>query len=668
MRTFGFNKNTVFNWNEQAYKTVRINADSSVVIERLNDGQISVVQQDQLLKDYSKGRLVGNDEINTADNNRLTNQVFSRPLDDLPEKTKLEAKRRKHYIEAIYRDRQPIFTQEYLAPLISEAAIEIGDKTPPHVTTVYRWHKKYLTYRDTRSFIPRTDLRGSRGRKQNPIVYEILADVIQQLFESSPQTKKVDVYDELVWRVSQENKKLFEHEQLAMPSKRTVERLMSSIEVYDLMTLKKGKQAADKFFRLVKHKTITTRILERVEVDHTPLDLFLIDERTQLPLGRPTLTFIIDHFSRMILGYYISYQNPSTAAVMGAFTHAILPKETPPLAIPNLRVEHQWVCHGVPDLMVLDNGLEFHSNALESVAFDLGIRMEFCPKHEPRYKGTIERFLKTLNFSFASKIPGASYSKWNFREEYDPLKHALLTLGEFTHVLEKWILDIYAQQKHKGINTTPWEKWHEGLQSREVKLPMSLEDLKKRIGKVESRKLRRDGILLKGIRYQSDTLGRVLRKHGESVGVRVLYDPQDLGEIQVWPPNEDLPITVEALDQGYARGITEQQNERIQLELREQGNRSVNTEMLNQAKHDVTQQIQRLLESRHLKARKRGGRLSGVSSSKPEGSLSKVNPKNTKNLPKSSRKKPMPTKTNQLDRNQKLFPTFRLNKGEKNDC
>ncbi|MEL4419744.1 integrase, partial [Shewanella algae] len=71
----------------------------------------------------------------------------------------------------------------------------------------------------------------------------------------------------------------------------------------------------------------TTRILERVEIDHTPLDLFLVDDRTGLPCGRPTLTMCLDHFSKMPLGYHLSFSAPSLGAVIGALRHAVLPKE-----------------------------------------------------------------------------------------------------------------------------------------------------------------------------------------------------------------------------------------------------------------------------------------------------------------------------------------------------
>jgi putative transposase len=75
-------------------------------------------------------------------------------------------------------------------------------------------------------------------------------------------------------------------------------------------------------------------------MDHTPLDLFLIDDRTWLPLGRPTLTVALDCYSRMILGYYLSYGGTSAAAVLATLRHAILPKESAAPAIPSLSVNN----------------------------------------------------------------------------------------------------------------------------------------------------------------------------------------------------------------------------------------------------------------------------------------------------------------------------------------
>ena len=56
------------------------------------------------------------------------------------------------------------------------------------------------------------------------------------------------------------------------------------------------------------------------------LDLFIIDEYLRLPLGRPTVTAVLDRRSRSILGIYIGFEPPSFLSVSKAIKNAISDK------------------------------------------------------------------------------------------------------------------------------------------------------------------------------------------------------------------------------------------------------------------------------------------------------------------------------------------------------
>jgi putative transposase len=396
--------------------------------------------------------------------------------------------------------------------------------------------------------------------------------------------------------------------------------MLKTADVYELTALREGKAAADRKFKVVMQGVKTKYVLERVEIDHTPLDLFLVDDNTGLPLGRPTLTIVIDHFSRMLLGYYLTFDSPCAAAVMGALRHAILPKIPVVGVLTNVKINNLWPCFGMPALIVVDNGLEFHGIDLESVAFDLGMSIQFCGKHQPWLKGTVERFLKTVNYTLVNQFPGVSFAKYFMRGDYDPLKCALLTMAEFKHAFEKWVLDIYSQKLHSGIGVTPWSRWHESVAKKEPELPNDVRSLQRRIGLVEERKLQNNGVLLKGIRYNGFELAPILNAYGAGVQVRVLYDPEDLGEIQVWGPDQPEPITVKALEYEYAKGLTLKQHECLRKQLLDQGKATFNEEELLQAKYELKQAVSELLGSRKLKSRKRGAALAGITSNKPSGS------------------------------------------------
>ncbi len=621
MQRFSLRKHLAFSWNGADFRIERLQPNGEALIERTNDGQLTIVTREQLLTDYADGAVLLRPSEVQPDKDVA---AFSRPLDELPETVQTEARRRWHYVETMLATSVAASTRETLKLLIGEVAERINDPNPPSRATVFRWYQRYCAHRDTRALLPRFYRRGPRQLKQDPTVLALFCEATEEALKASPLASVPTIHTLVVAKVAEANRRNVGAAQIKPPSERTVYRLMTSYHAYDIAVLRDGKRLAINRFRRVGKAPRSINILERVEIDHTPLDLFLIDERTWLPLGRPTLTVVLDHFSRMPLGYYLSFGNPSVAAVMGALRHALLPKSPVLESLPQLPVHHSWPCYGIPDVIVLDNGLEFLSRDLESVAFDLGIQLIFCPKREPWFKGRIERYLKTINYFFAHQLPGASFSRYYQRGDYDPQKHALMTLGEFKHIFEKWVLDVYAQSLHTGIATTPYTKWQEGATRREPALPGDVNVLNRRIGHVSERSLRRDGVQLDGIRYNSDAANQIARDYGVGVKVRVVSNSEDLGEIEIWGPDSQTPVSVPAVDLAYAKGLTKLQNECIQTQLREQGRVAVDAHALHAAKHELVQAVQTLMLSRKQRDRRRAAAIRGMSSNHPQADLLQI--------------------------------------------
>ncbi|MFT7776023.1 Mu transposase C-terminal domain-containing protein [Roseateles sp.] len=563
MNGFAFRKHMVFDWSGARYRMERLQPNGEILVERVADGHLSIVTKDQLLKEFAAGAIQAAEPGDAVSDGPMPGNVYARPLVDLTPLQRSQTERKRAYLRGVLEHGKPRFTASYLQPILVDVAGRIGDASPPSTVTFWRWYRRYLRNQDERSLIPRHDLRGRRGSRQSERVLELAQEAITEAYQLSPRTTMTVIETLLRRKVDQANLNPLNPGLICMPSRRTLYRLMASVEAYTSVALKDGQTAADRKFRILRGGVQTTRILERVEIDHTPLDLFLVDDRTGLPCGRPTLTMCLDHFSKMPLGYHLSFSAPSLAAVIGALRHAILPKET--MAGGNGRAEglataHSWPCYGVPQVVVVDNGLEFHSQALQSQMMDLGPELLFCPKYQPWYKGSIERFLGSISRRFLHVMPGTSLARWHERGDYDPLKHAVLTLGEFTQLFEKWLLDDYAQTVHRSTQQTPWARWHEGLRVVEPTLPRSRQALSQRIGDVTERSLRQDGLVIEGIRYSGPELGAMLRTHGAGVRVRVVFDPEDMGEIQVWAPDAQDPITVRALNWAYANGLTQYQH------------------------------------------------------------------------------------------------------------
>lgn len=106
----------------------------------------------------------------------------------------------------------------------------------------------------------------------------------------------------------------------------TLRKAALQLDQRKLIELHWGKKVADKKRAPRMAGVTTTYPLERVEIDHFLGDVHLIHPKTGAVLGRPWLTVAVDHFSGVVLGYYISFAPPNAASVLAVLRNAILPK------------------------------------------------------------------------------------------------------------------------------------------------------------------------------------------------------------------------------------------------------------------------------------------------------------------------------------------------------
>lgn len=608
MNGYEFLKNSHFDLDDVRYVVRQINPNKSVVTERVETGEIMVFQRENLLKSLTLGVLKFHENFSNEQRERL----YSLPMDELKHSVQKEVNRRMEYISAIRNEGLCSLTPESLMPICAVVAKRIGDMKPPSFTTLYRWMRAVQQSKTSRVLIPRHDRRGPRNHYQPQRVIDLFQQAADNAFAHSRQATVKAVHDRLFILVQDENSMRPVGQQLKMPSVATTYRLFKNISQYEKTVWREGKNAADRKHTLTGRGTVSTRILERVEVDHTPIDIFLVDERTGMPLGRPMLTMLIDHFSRMPLGFHVGFNGASAVAVISAMRHAMLPKI---FSEGGLEINNSWPCCGIPEAIVVDNGIEFHGLMLEHLAFNLGIRIMYCPKREPRYKGVIERYLKTINYSLVHLLPGTSFAKFHQRGDYDPESHAVLTLMQFQNILEKWIVDVYAQTVHRTLETTPFQRWVSSAQTNLPRLPESAERLVAESGMPLKRSLRHDGIAVYGLRYSSDELEAILQKYGEGVRLSILSDHADLGQIRVYEPDSSEAVhVVKANEYQYASGLTLEQHKLIKAEVRAQGKSASDIEAYYASKREILAYISELMVNKKHSKRRTGARLSAQKS------------------------------------------------------
>src|SRR5690606_5255406 len=97
---------------------------------------------------------------------------------------------------------------------------------------------------------------------------------------------------------------------IAKVSYEAFKKRIKKLPPYTVALKRHGKYYADKLFNYYEAVKMPTRLLERVEIDHTPLDLILLDDELLVPLGRAYLTLLVDVFSGCIIGFHLGFKAP----------------------------------------------------------------------------------------------------------------------------------------------------------------------------------------------------------------------------------------------------------------------------------------------------------------------------------------------------------------------
>jgi putative transposase len=245
------------------------------------------------------------------------------------------------------------------------------------------------------------------------------------------------------------------------------------------------------------------------QADHCLLDLLLVHEG-QTP-ARPWLTVILDDYSRAVAGYFLTFDAPSALQTSLALRQAIWRKDEP-----------RWQICGIPQILYTDGGSDFTSQHLEHVCVDLHMRLTHSIPGQPRGRGRIERFFKTVQQMLLCELPG-------YAPPQGPVRGVpQLTLGDLDGRFRTFLLDVYHARPHSETQIPPQQRWAAG--GFLPQMPDSLEQLDLLLLTVaKPRTVRRDGIRFLGQRYLDPTLAAYV---GESVVLR--YDPRDVAEVRVF--------------------------------------------------------------------------------------------------------------------------------------
>ncbi|MGI4738442.1 MAG: Mu transposase C-terminal domain-containing protein [Janthinobacterium lividum] len=343
--------------------------------------------------------------------------------------------------------------QPILADRGNAALVEAAARTHQISTgSLYRWLRCYDQTGSVISLVERPRLGGKGQSRVTPQLEEIIRDNIELHYKTSQKKPATKVYLEIQEQCRSVG--------LTPPGLNTVRRRIQQLSEREKVRTRWSKKMAREQFDPIKGETPGADFpLALVQIDHTLVDLILVDEQYRKPLARPHLTVALDVHSRMILGFYVSFDPPGAIGTGLCLAQAILPKEG---WLSRMSVQGDWPCWGVPTALHTDNAKEFRGTMLQRACEKYGMRQDWRPAGTPHFGGHVERVINTF-MQEVHTLSGTTFSNVQDRKDYPSEEKAILTLREFEQWLTTYIVDVYHKRIHSAINMRPYDRYKEGI-------------------------------------------------------------------------------------------------------------------------------------------------------------------------------------------------------------
>ncbi|OIQ97596.1 integrase core domain protein [mine drainage metagenome] len=362
--------------------------------------------------------------------------------------------------------------------------------------------------------IPRISARGNRHRKTSAETITQMNEVIdtEVLIACQP---KISVCYGMVRNRCQEIGAI-------PPSEKTFRAEIKRRREETVVLARQGRRAAYSVTEFQWHVDQSTprhgeRPFEIGHIDHTELDIELVDSRIGANLRRPWLTILIDAYTRLIIAFFLTFDPPSYRSCMAVIRNAIRR-------------------HGrIPKTIVVDQGSDFESLYFEALLARLECHKKSRPAAKARFGSVMERFFGVNNQAFIHNLEGNSQALQRPRSmspSHDPRTLAVWTLPALTDAFENFVDNVYGNLIHPALGMSPKDAMVRGLavsgNRGHVLIPFT-EDFNRLCmpttpaGKAVVRSGR--GFKIKGVHYWHP----VFREPKvENTKVNIVYDPFDV--------------------------------------------------------------------------------------------------------------------------------------------
>jgi len=390
---------------------------------------------------------------------------------------------------------------------------------------VYKLVKRYRAGEGLVTDLAVIQPRGGKGKTRiAPEVDAIIAEVVEKQYLTRQRRSVAVIVRDIRMHCKESGYKI--------PAENTVRARIRALDPLKVIKKREGHNSARTLMPAAGKAPEPAAPLNVVQIDHSPVDVIVVDEIAREPIGRPYLTLGIDTYTRCIIGMLLTLEAPSATSVGLCLAHMVSDKSAwlERLGLPDLA----WPMHGKPSKIYVDNAPEFYSEALKRGCEQHGIKRDYRPGGQPHFGGIIERVIGTA-MKKAHELPGTTFSNVKDRGRYKSEAKAILTLRE----MEKWLalaIGTYHESVHSGLKEPPAACWSDSVEQAQLFRVNDEKAFLIDFLPVIKRDISRTGFLIDHIAYYSDILKPWIARRGQLNKFILRRDPRDISSVWVLDP------------------------------------------------------------------------------------------------------------------------------------
>lgn len=592
MNQYRLDRGLTIHADDQRYVLQRL-IENEIQFEEIETGRVKIFGRDLLVSEILKGsiKVVSTSfEIKNQAQNSSNNDKNLQILGNLTEKERKRFDLRCQYVREIIKLGIKLGSRRQIQDNLPRLSEKIGGAVPPSVSTVMHWLKKFQESGDNYLALLDGYCSGPRASRLCEQVTEKITGLLKKHYLTRQGDSIAKIYNLML-----SDKEMYVPDESRTSGKRplisrsTFYRLINQIPAYERDRARLGAVSARAKWRHSIGGVYTSRPLERVEMDHTVLDLYVIDDIRGIPLGRPVITILIDAFSQYILALYVGFEGESLGRVVRTVRMALSPK-TDITKMAN--TENEWLFPGLFECLVVDNSLSFQSPQLHDIALTLGVEIEYGAVRQPWFKGSVERAMGSIT-RMLPRQGRPEKPNGGVKDPRNPRQEACIKFTDLNMALIKWVVDVHPFSINTRTLKRPFDLMTEGLQKMPAPIFVkSLDELEFFTCLSKQVVVSHAGIEHQSLSYRSIELRDLAHQQSApKFKTKIRYNPDDLGYIWVMNPKNSEWIKVPCIHQEYASGLTLYQHKYIRAEAKEKLRRDGAEEVYLRAQRDLQAQF-----------------------------------------------------------------------------